>query len=195
MSVEIAVVASKTMLLWQSPGGGGLPSVRKVDPCGEEGEVAGGLDARAQGCGLDGEAQGQGALGTRLGQEPVRIPVHGLDEQLLEAAAGARSSGLSVARLLEAHESALPDEAAAKLVRQRMRVRDLSEGELARRLGITDGALSRRLNKGADMHLASITAIVWELRVDLHQCFEQRAEQDAADPELDAPPMQPGERS
>lgn len=66
--------------------------------------------------------------------------------------------------------------ALAQLIGQRMHEEGMTQVELARRLGISESALSRKLNNGVDMRLSSVTAILWELGIALHRQFEQLGE-------------------
>jgi transcriptional regulator with XRE-family HTH domain len=68
--------------------------------------------------------------------------------------------------------------ALAHLIALRMQAEGVSQAALARRLGITDGALSRKLHQGVDMRLSSIAGILWELGVPLYVELERLCEPD-----------------
>lgn len=63
--------------------------------------------------------------------------------------------------------------ALATLIAQRLRAKGITQAELAATLGITPGAISRKLNEGSDMRLSSVAAILWALDVPLHRELER----------------------
>ena len=52
----------------------------------------------------------------------------------------------------------------------------LTDADIARRLGLTEARLRDLLDKGIDMPLSVVTAILWELGVPLFAPFENLGE-------------------
>ena len=67
--------------------------------------------------------------------------------------------------------------ALATLIAQRLADKGMTQDQLAAALGITAGAVSRKLNEASDMRLSSAAAILWALDVPLYREFERLCEE------------------
>ena len=63
--------------------------------------------------------------------------------------------------------------ALATLIAQRLAAKGMTQVQLAEALGITPGAVSRKLNQGSDMRISSAAAILWAVDVALYREFER----------------------
>ena len=63
--------------------------------------------------------------------------------------------------------------ALSTLIAQRLVAKGMTQEQLAMALGITPGAVSRKLKEGCDMRLSSVAAILWALDVPLYRELER----------------------
>ena len=63
--------------------------------------------------------------------------------------------------------------ALSTLIAQRLAAKGMTQEQLAAALGITPGAVSRKLKEGCDMRLSSVAGILWALDVPLYREFER----------------------